>query len=238
MYAWNLSTYFVDKFIYKFIWNLSTCIYKNMHCQYILFQKHALYVHIIRKTCIISTYYYKNMHSHIVSRDELPSALWYLIIMIIIYHDVLPPPRRGCHVKSDNTHTLSSTIHPLAHILNTCTLIFSSCVIFTVYPNRVMQRHPTPLKVKTTRAREGGPKEHRAKHGRVKLIQLHMYQDSPLFPIFCALTRSLHRHSSVAQGHLHTIHPAYPVSLVPALHLLPPSTPFWPYGAHPFFRHA
>ena len=24
---------------------------------------------------------------------------------------------------------------------------------------------------------------------------------------FCTLTRSLHRHSSVAQGHLHTIHP-------------------------------
>ena len=27
---------------------------------------------------------------------------------IIIYHDFLPPPRRGSHVKSDNTHTQSS----------------------------------------------------------------------------------------------------------------------------------
>ena len=27
------------------------------------------------------------------------------------------------------------------------------------------------------------------------------------------------------------------VSFVPALHLLPPSTPFWPYGTHPFFPH-
>ena len=28
------------------------------------------------------------------------------------------------------------------------------------------------------------------------------------------------------------------VFLVPTLHLLPPSTPFWPYGTHPFFLHA
>ena len=31
---------------------------------------------------------------------------------------------------------------------------------FTIYPNRIMQRHPTPLQVITTRARDGGPKEH------------------------------------------------------------------------------
>ena len=31
---------------------------------------------------------------------------------------------------------------------------------------------------------------------------------STRFPIFSALSRSLHRHSSVAQGYLHTIHPA------------------------------
>ena len=28
------------------------------------------------------------------------------------------------------------------------------------------------------------------------------------------------------------------VYLVPAIHLLPPSTHFWPYGNHPFFPHA
>ena len=27
------------------------------------------------------------------------------------------------------------------------------------------------------------------------------------------------------------------VSLAPAIHLLPPSTPFWPYGTPPFFPH-
>ena len=60
-------------------------------------------------------------------------------------------------------HTQSSNIHPLAHILHTSALILSSCPFFTVYPNRIMRRHPTPLQVKTTRAREGGPKEHRGK---------------------------------------------------------------------------
>ena len=40
-----------------------------------------------------------------------------IIIIIIIYHDFLPTPRRGSHVKSDNTHTVIR-IHPLAHILD------------------------------------------------------------------------------------------------------------------------
>ena len=35
---------------------------------------------------------------------------------VIIYHDILHPQRRGSHVKSE-THTPSSNIHPLAHIL-------------------------------------------------------------------------------------------------------------------------
>ena len=28
-----------------------------------------------------------------------------VLIIIIIYHDFLPPPRMGSHVQSDNTHT-------------------------------------------------------------------------------------------------------------------------------------
>ena len=41
------------------------------------------------------------------------------------------------HVKRDNTHTINN-IHSLTHILDTCALIFSSCALFTVYPNRIM----------------------------------------------------------------------------------------------------
>ena len=41
-------------------------------------------------------------------------------IIIIIYHDFLPTPRSGSHVKSHKTHTQSSRYtHPLAHILDT-----------------------------------------------------------------------------------------------------------------------
>ena len=36
------------------------------------------------------------------------------MIIIIIYHDFLPTPRRGNHVKSDKTHTQSSRYTPLA----------------------------------------------------------------------------------------------------------------------------
>ena len=41
-----------------------------------------------------------------------------LLVVIIIYHDFLPTPRRGSHVKSVKTHT-GIKIHPLAHILDT-----------------------------------------------------------------------------------------------------------------------
>ena len=75
---------------------------------------------------------------------------------------IIPPPRRDCHVKSDNTHTIIK-IHPLAHIIDTWALFFSSCSIFTVYPNSIMLWHPSPLQVITTIAQEGGPKEHSAK---------------------------------------------------------------------------
>ena len=38
-------------------------------------------------------------------------------VIIIIYHDFLPTPRRGSHVKSGKTHTVIK-IHPLANILD------------------------------------------------------------------------------------------------------------------------
>ena len=69
---------------------------------------------------------------------EVLTAYHYLIKIIITCNDFLPPPRRGSYVKSDNTHTQSSNKNPLAQILDTCALIFSSCARFTVYPNRIM----------------------------------------------------------------------------------------------------
>ena len=85
-----------------------------------------------------------------------------IIIIIIIYHYFLSPPKRGS-IINQITHTQPSKIHPLANILDTCSLIISSCAIFAVYLNRIMYRHPTPLQVITARVQEGGPKEYRAK---------------------------------------------------------------------------
>ena len=58
--------------------------------------------------------------------------------IIIIYHDFLITPRRGSHVKSDKTHIHSHQDNPLAHIVDSWALIFSSCALFTVYPNHIM----------------------------------------------------------------------------------------------------
>ena len=54
-------------------------------------------------------------------------------------------PIWGSHVKSDNTYTIIN-IHHLAHILDTCTLIFSSCSLFTISPklHHVTAFHPSP----------------------------------------------------------------------------------------------
>ena len=61
-------------------------------------------------------------------------VLYPIFYIIAYFHDFLPPPRRGSHVKSGNTQTVIK-IHPLAHILDTGALIFSSCDLFRVYPN-------------------------------------------------------------------------------------------------------
>ena len=50
------------------------------------------------------------------------------------------------------------------------------------------------------------------KNGQVRVNHLHMNQGSPLLPILHALSGSLHRHPSAAQGHFHTIHPTKPRS--------------------------
>ena len=52
----------------------------------------------------------------IVMENEVPFSMAMenvvpFIIIIITNHDFLPPPRRGSHVKSDNTHTITN-IHP------------------------------------------------------------------------------------------------------------------------------
>ena len=92
----------------------------------------------------------------------------------------------------------------------------------------------------TTWAREGGPKEHSAKQkwqrethsvtyvpGLSTLSDLSRIVTQPPPSFLCCLRPPSHHPSSLTS-----------VSLVPVLHRLRPTTPFWPYGTHPFFAHA
>ena len=130
----------------------------------------------------------------------------------------------GVVMSSRIKHTVI-TIHPLAHILDTWALIFSSCALFTVHPNRIS----LPLHVITTRAREGSPKEHSAKQKWPRETRLVSYvpglstlfdlprivaQPSPSF-----LCCPSHHPSSLTS-----------VSLVPVPHWLRPSTLFFPHA--------
>ena len=77
----------------------------------------------------------------------------------------------------------------------------------------------------------------------MKLIQWHMYQGSLLFPIFRDIYFP-HRRAAFTVIHL-LLKATFTSSIQPilglhrtALHRHPPSTPFWPYGTHPFIPHA
>ena len=127
---------------------------------------------------------------------------------IIIYHDFLPPSRKGSHVKSDYAHTIikhtprsPNTTHP--------PLDFQKFrpIYSVIQPHHVTASHPSPGDNPPERGKEVRKNAWPCKNGRVKLNNLHMYQGSPLVHIFRALSSSLHCHPS-AQGHLHTIHPS------------------------------
>ena len=55
--------------------------------------------------------------------------------------------QRGVVMSGHITPMQWPTTHSIAHIPGTCALIFSCFAIFTVYPNRIMWRHPTHLNV-------------------------------------------------------------------------------------------
>ena len=46
------------------------------------------------------------------TKKKVVTTYHYLMKIIIIYHDFLPTPRRGSHVKSGKTHTQSSRYTP------------------------------------------------------------------------------------------------------------------------------
>ena len=104
-------------------------------------------------------------------------------------HDFLPPSSWGSPVTSDYAHAQSCNKHPLAHILGTCALIFSS-LQFTPTASQPSPGDTPP---------ERGPKEHRNK----------AKTQSSTHACTMAL-RSFLSFIVAAQGHLHAIYPTSP----------------------------
>ena len=75
-------------------------------------------------------------------------------------------------------------INHLAHILCVCALIFNSCDFFSVYPDRIIQRHSILIGYKDGERERAVQKKIRTKHNcHVKHNQLNIHQGSPTHPI-------------------------------------------------------
>ena len=126
------------------------------------------------------------------------------MIIIIKYTWTFFLREGGVVMSSQITHTQSSNIHPIANILVTCVLISSSCTLFSLpQPHHATASHPSPRGRITT----GGRSERTRSQAKIaRGTQSVTY--APELPSLSYLSRSLHSHSSVAERHLHTSHPA------------------------------
>ena len=115
--------------------------------------------------------------------------------------------------------------------------MFSSCSLSSLsQPHHVTASHPSP--VENHQSNGGQSERQRAKkkwlcetHSVTYVLgtfsNLLRIDEQPPPSFLCCPRLASHHPSSLTS-----------VSIVLALHLLPPSTPFWPYGTHPFFPHA
>ena len=111
-------------------------------------------------------------------------------------------------MSSRITHTQSSNIHLLAHILDTGILIFSSSALFSCATASCKASHPS---LGDNHQSTEGRSERTQGQAKIATWNSIMYICTRSLHsfIFHALSRSLHCHSSVAQSHLHTIHHSY-----------------------------
>ena len=139
----------------------------------------------------------------------------------------------GVVMSSQIKHTVTK-IHLLARYLTPEPWFSVVAPLLQFIPTASCKWHLSPLHVKTTRAWEGGPKEHSAKqkwqcetHSVRYVPELSTFSDllcivaHPPPSFFCCLRPPSHHSSSLTS-----------VSLVTIPHWLWPSTPFWPYGNH------
>ena len=103
------------------------------------------YIICMQYICVCTIYRTcRYLYQHLINNQTFKKVFCSQLLLLIIYHDFLPPARRGSHVKSDNTHTIIN-IHPLAHIFDTCAMIFSSCTLTQFIPIAyITASHPAP----------------------------------------------------------------------------------------------
>ena len=81
----------------------------------------------------------------------------------------------GIVMSSQITHTQLSNIHSLAHILDICSLMFNSCVLFSLFQrHHVTASHPCPSD--HHQRWEGSPKDHSSKQKWASTRTLHSLQ--------------------------------------------------------------
>ena len=132
--------------------------------------------------------------------------------------------RQGGVVMSSqitHTHTIIN-IHPLAHMLH---------IHVTASNHSPGDNHTsTGGRSERTQGKQKWPSETHSVTdvpGLSTLSDLSRIDGQPPPSFLCCPKPPSHHPSSLTS-----------VSLVPALHLLPPSTPFWPNDTHPFIPHA
>ena len=128
--------------------------------------------------------------------------------------------KEGVVMSSQITHTIIINIHHLAHILDICALILTSCLFFSLsQPHHVTASHPSPGdNHQSTGGRSERTQVVRKNSfsyivpGLSALSDLSRIDSKPPPSFFCCPRPPSH-------------HPSTPtsISLVPALHLLPPS---------------
>ena len=92
----------------------STCVIWGYFIQYFIckcsFREISMRKNVILDQSKPISLYFK-IKKFKIQKSKICKLLLFIII-IIIYHDFLPTPRRGSHVKSGKTHTQSSRYTP------------------------------------------------------------------------------------------------------------------------------
>ena len=125
-----------------------------------------------------------------------------------------------------HTHTIIN-IH-LAHIHDICSLILSSCAHF------YRLSHPSPG---DNHQSTGGRSVRTQGQAKMAALNSFSYLYIRALRSFRSFTQPPPSFLCCPRPPSHQPSRLTSVSLVLAIHLLP-STPFWPYGTHPFFPHA